>query len=141
MAKKVVVDSSVIVKWVSSQDEKHLKQADKILQDAQTGKIEVYSADLARYEVGNALLKGKGLELPQAYVLLGTVYSLPVIFVDQTEEMAKMSYEIAQQSGMTYYDATFLSVAKTIDGILVTDNIKHQSKFTSVKVIPLGKYR
>src|SRR3989338_6636587 len=53
--KRIVVDSSVIVKWLSSQDEKFIPQANKILQDAKEEKIEIYTTELANYEVGNTL--------------------------------------------------------------------------------------
>ena len=38
MAKKVVVDSSVIVKWVNRDNELELDQADKLLSDVQAGR-------------------------------------------------------------------------------------------------------
>ncbi|MDP3724687.1 MAG: type II toxin-antitoxin system VapC family toxin [bacterium] len=140
MAKKIVVDSSVIVKWVSSDKEEHLEQADKILRDAEAGKIELYAAELAKYEVGNALLKGKELPLSQVSISLGVFYALPITFLDETEQLARSSYEMARDSKMTYYDAAFLSVAKALGGLLITDNIKHQGKTSEVHVTALRNY-
>ena len=42
---------------------------------------------------------------------------------------------------MTYYDASFIALAKQEDAILVTDNPKHQTKISGVKVVPLGEYK
>ena len=39
MLPRIVVDSSVILKWLYRTDEKYLEQADKILQDGYTDKI------------------------------------------------------------------------------------------------------
>lgn len=139
--KRIVVDSSVIVKWINTQEEKDIDRADKILHDAQEEKIEIYTSELAKYEIGNALLKGKQLQLPQAYASLATIYALPVTFVSETEELANESYKIGQDLKITYYDASFLSLSKKYKATLVTDNIRHQGKLSDIKVIPLSKYK
>ncbi len=53
---------------------------------------------------------------------------------------AESTYKIGQELNITYYDASFLSVAQQLGASLVTDNIKHQGKSTKVKVIPLKDY-
>lgn len=137
--KPVVVDSSVTVKWVNQIDEGLLNQADKLLTDAQTGSINLLAPELSKYEIGNALLKKK-LDLPNAYEALGTVYQLPITFVSETEELATQTYRIAQEGNITYYDASFMALAKQENAVLVTDNIKHQGKNTEVKVKSLNDY-
>ena len=144
--KKIVVDSSVIVKWLNREDEMYLEKADKVLSDAQNKKVRLIAPSLARYEVGNALLK-KDLNLPAAFDSLGTAYNLPVSFVSETEDLAFESYEMAKaakDSGnikVTYYDTAFIALAKQEEATLVTDNPKHQEKIKGVKVIPLKDYK
>ena len=137
--KQVVVDSSVTVKWINQVDEVRLGQADKLLMDAQAGSVSLLAPELSKYEIGNAILK-KGLDLSRAYASLGTVYQLPVIFVPESEELAKQTYKFADQAVITYYDASFVALAKQQNAILVTDNPKHQSKVKDVTVVPLGNY-
>lgn len=137
--KPVVVDSSVSVKWVNQINEQLLDQADKLLAETQAGTVNLLAPELSKYEIGNAILKKK-LDVPNALEALGTAYQLPITFVPQTEDLAKQTYQIAQQTGMTYYDASFLSLAKQYGATLVTDNIKHQKKQLDVKVIPLKSY-
>ncbi len=139
--KRIVVDSSVIVKWLSSQDEKFIPQANKILQDAKEEKIEIYTSELAKYEVGNTLLTGKNLNPAQAYISLGIIYSLPLHFVAETEVSSKQTYEAGYKGTLTYYDAAFITVAKQYNATLITDNIKHQGKTKEVKVIALKDYK
>lgn len=139
--KRIVIDSSVIVKWLSSQDEKLIPQANKILQDAKEEKIELFTSELAKYEVGNALLTKKHLTPAQASISLATIQSLPVQFVTETEESAKQTYELGYAHKLTYYDAAFITVAKQYNAILITDNIKHQGKTKEVKVIALKDYK
>jgi predicted nucleic acid-binding protein len=136
--RKIVVDSSVISKWVNSQNEEHLEQADKLIKDSRNGLIRLFAPELAKYEVGNALWK-KGLEIPMAKASLATIYASPVEFIKQNKDLATRSMEIALNCKITFYDATFLSLAESLGADLVTDNPKHQSKFTDVKVIPLGE--
>ncbi|MBI2086174.1 type II toxin-antitoxin system VapC family toxin [Candidatus Daviesbacteria bacterium] len=140
MAKKIVVDSSVIVKWLNATDEKDLEKADKLLADALEGKIELLAPELAKYEVGNVLLLGKKLSPPDLRIPLHTLFVSPVEFISESEELAKETYFLAFDLGITYYDASFLSLAKAYNAALVTDNIKHQGKASSIKVISLKDY-
>src|SRR3989344_1858162 len=137
---KVIIDSSVILKWLSNDNEKYIDVADKILQDAQKGKIELLAPELAKYEVGNVLLYSKKLSPKQARIIFNKFYNLPLSFILESEKLANETYNIASKLGITYYDASFLSLAKQNEAILVTENIKHQGKTTEIKVISLADY-
>ena len=137
---KVVIDSSVILKWLSNDNEKYIDVADKILQDAQKGKIELLAPELAKYEVGNVLLYSKKLSPKQARIIFNKLYNLPLSFILESEKLANETYNIASKLGITYYDASFLSLAKQHEAILVTENIKHQGKTAEIKVISLADY-
>src|SRR3990170_6641631 len=115
--KKVIVDSSVIVKWLSGQDEKYLDRADKLLQNCQLGKISLHSPELAKYEVGNALLY-KQMDAPATYACLALLYSLPITYYINDQDSADTTMEIAQDHNITYYDAVFLQLAQRIGGLL-----------------------
>lgn len=138
--RKLVVDSSVVVKWLNSQDEKYLNQADRILRDCEKKKVSLYAPELAKYEVGNALLY-KGLDDSLAKTSLATLYFLPIEFVPLSEKEATESLDIACKSNITYYDAVFVTLAKDIGATLVTDNPKHQKLVKGIKVISLKKYQ
>lgn len=137
---KIVPDSSVIVKWLNQTDEKYLEQSDQVLLDATNGKSVLIAPELAKYEVGNTLLKSKDLSVPDARISLGTVYTLPIQFVPQTEKQANEAYIIALQTNTTFYDASFVALAKQEKATLVTDNPKHQAKIKEVKVVALKDY-
>lgn len=137
---KLVVDSSVIVKWLHQEEEQFLNQADQIIQDAQHGSVILLAPELAKYEVGNALLLSKKITADQAKISLGTLYSLPIQFIAQSENAANETYRMAQQANITYYDASFIALAKQENATLVTDNSKHQGKTQEIKVISLNDY-
>ena len=138
--KSVVVDTSVIVKWVNQDKEENLPQATQILNDVKNNQIELIAPEIARYEVGNALLYSKKLIPSEANISFGTAYSLPITFVAESEDLARETFSLAHKAGITYYDASFLSLAKKYRADLVTENTKHQKSSSGVKVVSLKDY-
>lgn len=136
----LVIDTSVFIKWLNQSNEEHLQNADSILEDVRSGDATIIVPELIKYELGNVLLKGKQLTPNQASISLGTGYSLPVTFVTESEELARETYSLAYNLGISYYDASFMSLARQYHAALVTDNIKHQGKDSSIKVIALKDY-
>lgn len=130
----LVVDSSVIVKWLNQTKEQNLEQADKILQDARRGEIELIAPELAKYEVGNVLIT-KGVTASQAETSLSILYAFPITFITESLDLAEQTYSLADELGITYYDASFLSLARQYEATLVTENIKHQGKSKDIKSI------
>ncbi|MEX0621834.1 MAG: type II toxin-antitoxin system VapC family toxin [Candidatus Woykebacteria bacterium] len=136
----LVIDSSVFIKWLNKKDEDNLDKANLILEDTRNGKVELLAPELARYEVGNVLLKSKKLTPQEANVSLGPAYSLPITFVSETEDLAKQTFELAFKKKITYYDASFMSLAKQYNATLVTDDLKDQGKDPEIKTKPLKDY-
>ena len=136
----LVIDSSVQVKWLNQKDEDNIEIANRILQDALDNKVHLISPELAKYEVGNTLLKRKQLTPSEAKISLATLYSLPITFITESEDLFHQTFSIAYDFNITYYDASFLSLAKQYDATLVTDNVKHQGKSSGIKTIPLKDY-
>ncbi|MBU3979684.1 type II toxin-antitoxin system VapC family toxin [Patescibacteria group bacterium] len=136
----MVIDSSVIVKWLNQKDEEDLDKADLILQDTRVGKAELIAPELAKYEVGNVLLKGKQLTPQEADVYLKTMYTIPITFIIDSGDLSRETYLFAYKHGITYYDASFLSLAKLYNATLVTANIKHQGKAKDIDVLSLKDY-
>ena len=138
--KAVVVDSSVMVKWVNSQNEDLLNQAGQILKDTERGKIELLAPELAKYEIGNALLY-KDMPLSATKQSLGTIYSIPIDFYPLDQRSAANTLEIAKENKITFYDACFIQLAKERNAILVTANPKHHQQYKNKKVTNLNDYR
>lgn len=136
----IVIDSSVIIKWLSQDNENLLEEADSILRDAQKEEIVLIAPELAKYEVGNVLLFSKHLSSKQARIVLTKFYNLPISFIIESEDLAEQTYFLADSLKITYYDASFLSLAQQYNATLVTDNIKHQRKAFGVKVVSLKDY-
>lgn len=139
--KIIIVDSSVAVKWVNSQNEQFVDQANRIIQDVQMDKFSILMPELAKYEVANALIY-KGLEISLLQTSLDDFYHLPIQFISEYKQQALVTLEIATTYNITYYDASFIALAKDQKADLITDNPKHQKKYKGkdVKIIPLKNY-
>ena len=136
---KIVVDASVMVKWLRSEKEELLEQADKLLTNFKQGAVELYAPELSKYEVGNVLVKRK-LLLDEAKASLVSYYNLPINFTAESKELAQNTYKFADELNITYYDGAYLSLAEHLDAILITENVKHLGKTKKVKVMPLSQY-
>jgi len=138
--KPLVIDSSVAVKWLNKQNENYIDQADKILRDVQKEKTYLIMPELAKYEIGNALLY-KSMPLQNTLGSLATFYDIPIQFVAQDKEQAQVAIQIAHKQQLTFYDASFMALAKEQKATLITDNPKHQKKrIAGLKVISLKDY-
>ena len=116
-----------------------MDKADKLLKACEKGKVSLIAPELSKYEVGNAVLY-KGLDIPMAKASLGTISDIPISFIRQSVEDLKEIIEIAGIEKVTFYDASFVELAKKEGAVLVSANPKHQKSFTGVKVIDLKDY-
>lgn len=139
LPKLLVIDSSVAVKWLNSQDEKDISSSDKILKDTNEGKVNLYAPELSKYEIGNALLNKK-ITVAEALLSLSTLFSIPITFVVMEEEDAAETYKLAFKYKMTYYDASFVYLASKLQATLVTANPKHQKSIKEADVITLSEF-
>ncbi len=136
----LVIDTSVVVKWLNQDNEKYIDKADKILEDAKNYRVELWAPELVKYEIGNVLLYGKKITTRNIEHLFHIFYSLPINFIPENKELACNTFMLAQNLGITYYDASFLAVAKQYNATLVTEDLKHQGKSKQIKVKSLQDY-
>ena len=136
----IIVDSSIILKWVCSEGERCLDRSDALLKDMTHGVCNAYAPMLSMYEVCKALLKGKHLPPKRAGRAMRFLHNAPINLIPESFETAMLTYRIAHAHNITYYDAAFLALAKTMGGTLVTDDVKHQANIPGVEVISLSAY-
>jgi len=138
----IILDSSVVVKWIISENEKYLEQADKLLEKVKSGSFKCYAPELLKYEIGNVMISK---QCTTSYINLAfkTIYSLPISFITCDLRLAYHTANISKESGITFYDALFIALAKKLKATLITDNIKHQGRYKGkeVKIISLKDYR
>lgn len=115
---RIVVDASVILKWVLGADgEPDHGCAMRLLDDWAEERIELAAPLLWEYEVGNIL----GRALPgDAFEKMQLLRGLGLEGLALDEEMIKLSFQWMRELGVTFYDACYLAAAVVSDGVLVT---------------------
>lgn len=137
--RRLVVDSSVIVKWLVSDKEQWLDKADKLMRDVEKGRAIVVSPEMARYEVMNAV-RFKSLSTLEKTECVGRFYRLPITYYSTSDRNGEVAMVMADDYDITYYDAVFLELAERLHSPLVTANVKHQGRVDRVEVVALKDY-
>lgn len=124
MAAKIVVDTSVFIKWVKTRDEELGEAARRLLVEVETHEIEVHVPALLLYEVGNVLLLRTRLSAPGLGRALGHLETLPFKVAPPATPLLKRAAEVGRRFGVTFYDASFVALALELDCEFVTADHK-----------------
>jgi predicted nucleic acid-binding protein len=135
------VDASVFVKWYASEQEEDLEQARALYENLQRHKIRVLTSDLLIFELGNALLKGKGLGEAEVKEALQIFFETPVEIVPTDAALIDETIGIAARYQLTTYDAVYVAVARRFGCRLLTANPRCHSKVRDGTVLLLSEFR
>lgn len=80
------------------------------------------------------------LEIAQYPASVNLLHHLPITFHQDTVALARSTVSIALQQNITYDDACFIALARSLKAPLITANPKHQPHL-QVKIVSLGHYR
>ena len=117
----IVVDSSVVAKWVLPETDS--AQAHAVLAEAIAGGGRPIVLDLVFPEVANAIWKRyrqKQITLAEARAFLQALLSLPV-HVEPAAPHLPAAIEIAMKYDRAVYDALFVALAQEIGGGVAAD--------------------
>jgi predicted nucleic acid-binding protein len=120
MAEKIVVDTSVLVKWIKTKDEELLVEAGRLLRQVATKPIDVHVPALLLYEIGNILLLKTDLDAPQLDHAINDLESLPFVVAPPATPLLRRAAGVGKQYNLTFYDASFLALAIELDCPLIT---------------------
>lgn len=127
---KIILDSSVIVKLYSEEEQKEVIPLLKKWQDKE---FSVIVPEIALYELMNALSLGKKLSVNKVFESL-------LIFWEMVEETISLNQELAKRTlyfvskKLSVYDAVFIALAEYYDFPLITADYKHHQKSLSSKI-------
>ncbi|MEK6815444.1 MAG: type II toxin-antitoxin system VapC family toxin [Nitrospirota bacterium] len=120
MAAKIVIDTSVLIKWVKTRDEELVKEARALLAEVQRRPIKVHVPALLLYEAGNILVMKTRLEAVALDDALSRVEDLPFSVAPPASPLLKRAARLGRRFGISFYDASFLALAVEIDCPFVT---------------------
>lgn len=135
----VVLDTSIIYKWLREEDNRHLSL--KILDDFLDGKEEVIVPDIILYELSNALAFKK--ELTEEEILEAWEFFIDLniqIFVPDSRFVEKC-IKFAKKYRVTVYDASYAVLAKEKRCNLITKDEKFAETVNLPFVQTLSDYK
>lgn len=136
----VVVDASVVVKWLNRENELYVEEAKDMLMSAVGGFYTLVVSDVTVHEVFNALIRGKQLKGAMLKEAIETYFLSPLHVVQTSQRIAATAALIAEKDGVTFYDAVYCAVALEYDAPLITANPKHQRSREGIMVISLDQW-
>lgn len=120
MASKIVVDTSVLIKWFKRQDEELVSEARALLAAVENRSLDVHVPALLLYEIGNILLVKTRLGSAALNDALNHLEELPFTVAPPATPLLKRAAGLGRTLGLTFYDASFLALAVELDGLFVT---------------------
>ncbi len=116
----VVSDASVALKWFHAEGEQEVEAARAIVTLYGQRMISLSVLDLTKYEVGNALLRGRAaVAAEQVSVVQEALAEICPQIRPSTVEMRDAA-RLAEQHGLTLYDAAYGAVARSRGAELAT---------------------
>lgn len=120
----VVVDSSVVVKWLTP--EAYSTEARRILNDYQAGTLTLLAPDLLPAEIGNIVWKKQrfqGVAVADAQLILNAFRAL-TFTLTSNNDLLDSAYAIAVSYQCTVYDALYVALSVRAQCPLVTADQK-----------------
>ena len=117
-AQAIVLDASVILKWVlDAETEPGHAAANRLLERWQQGELDLLVPSLWLYEVGNILCLKRPADASAA---LAALWDLGLSEVPFSHGLIQRTVALAQSYSVTFYDASYLAVAEEKKVDLVT---------------------
>jgi len=111
---RLLVDTSVLIKWFHSQGETEVPQA-RALRTAHTnGQLDAHVLDLAYYELGNVLIRALGWtadDVADQLDDLATILGPPLVV---TAPRLRQAAELAHAHALSFYDAVWAAAAQQL---------------------------
>lgn len=133
----LVPDASVVAKWLLREpDSGHaIGLRDRFL----AGEVDFVVPSLLYYEVANALRHRREVEPRDAHRFLEELYAYEMEEAAFTAAVAVEASRFARERQTTVYDATYLVVARSRNGVMVTADAKFEAKARSRHVATLAR--
>ncbi|MEK7592637.1 MAG: type II toxin-antitoxin system VapC family toxin [Patescibacteria group bacterium] len=124
MAKIIIVDASVVYKWLIDEPGEETKRARKLRDRYSLGELELLVPNLLYIEIGNILTWKPYLttsDLHEAWSLLLS-YKLPVAPIDA--QYIENAMDVARMYSISLYDSLYVTLAQLKQGEMITADKK-----------------
>ena len=117
-AQVFIIDASVAVKWYVSEElrDKALRLREDFLSEI----VDLEAPGLILYEVGNAIRHHPGATMRECASAVRELRNLGIAIRDLDDVAVGVAAKLAFEEKLTFYDAAYLSLAKTTEATLIT---------------------
>ena len=133
--REIVLDSSVVVKWFSTETKS--VEALKLLDSYIQGTVELTISEILICEVGNALRYKPDYDTQKWKTALAQLFNLHMNLTHLTEDLINRTGEIAYEGKVTFYDALPVAIAENKKTICITADEDTQYKRLQPKHYPV----
>ena len=133
--REIVLDSSVVVKWFSTETKS--VEALKLLDSYLQGTVELTISEILICEVGNALRYKPDYDTQKWKTVLAQLFNLHMNLTHLTEDIIVRAGEIAYEGKVTFYDALPVAIAEHKKTICITADEDTQYKRLQPKHYPV----
>lgn len=133
--KKFILDSSVLVK-LFTKEVGHEKSM-KILEFYLKGNVQIFSLQLAIWEVLNALKYNPSFPQSEIKKVGVTLITYGFEFFGMDEKLAELTIDYALKFDITIYDASYIALARILNCQLITADKKLFKVVKSLKFVKL----
>ncbi|MDO8515481.1 MAG: type II toxin-antitoxin system VapC family toxin [bacterium] len=120
----LILDSSVIIKWVKFQNEESVETALSYYERMKKNEIKVIVPDLILYEISNFASRDLQENRSQWEEMINNLFTPPLEIILPDSYLIKSILEITSIHKVSAYDASYLALAKRYNSKLVTADKK-----------------
>ena len=134
----LVLDASVITKWFF--EEEDTDQALKLLEKHKLETIQINVPVLLFFEFGNTVVKKFREDIDTRKEFnrnLTDLFFIQLSFAETTPDLLKLVYSVASRYEITFYDATYVALAKSLKCDFVTADKKLVEATKALKFVKL----
>lgn len=123
---KVVLDTSVVVKWFV--DESDSDKAQEILEQQKKKKIQIMLPDIVLLELINGLYYGNKYNQANLIKVIETMFQLKIIYKSLNGSLLSIVSLLVIRNKIQSYDAFFIALAEQEKCSLITADYKHHRR-------------
>jgi len=135
MTKTYVLDTSVVVKWFSSVNEKDTEKSLQLRQAHTKNSVILTVPDLLYYELANALRYNPAFTSIDVDMAIESIFKIGIETRQVNPALIRHAIELAYKMGITVYDACFLALAQELDAVLITADYSFCKKAGTIQFL------
>lgn len=108
----VVVDTSVVYKWFSTEDEQWVEQARELLREHLEKRNSIIAPDIILYELANAWATKTKLPSEKINTYFGELRNIDITIEPITIELVTRTAAFSKEYTISVYDAVYIVLAK-----------------------------